>query len=77
MIKFHGYYIICIMKVDLDAIKDLLLGVEKPLYVIPVKPGRNMAVILEAAARTHRLKELGFSAAEELNERLKEKNKQQ
>lgn len=54
-----------------------LLGVEKPLYVIPVKPGRNMAVILEAAARTHRLKELGFSAAEELNERLKEKNKQQ
>lgn len=30
MIKFHGYYIICIMKMDLDAIKDLLLGVEKP-----------------------------------------------
>lgn len=50
-----------------------LLGVKKPLYVIPVKPGRNMAIILEAAARTHRLRELGFSAAEELNERLKNK----
>lgn len=30
MIKFLGYYIICIMKVNLEAIKDLLLGVEKP-----------------------------------------------
>lgn len=48
-----------------------VLGVKKPLHVIPVKPGRNLAVILEAAARTHRLNDLGFSAAEELNERLR------
>lgn len=52
-----------------------LLGVKKPLYVIPVKPGRNLAVILEAAARTHRLNDLGFSAVDELNERLKNSNK--
>ena len=48
-----------------------ILGVKKPLYVIPVKPGRNLAIILEAAARTHRLNDLGFSAMDELNERLR------
>lgn len=48
-----------------------ILGVKRPLYVIPVKPGRNLAVILEAAARTHRLKDFGFSAIDELNERLR------
>ena len=52
-----------------------VLGVKKPLHVIPVKPGRNLAVILEAAARTHRLNDLGFSAAEELNDRLRGNNK--
>ncbi len=51
--------------------KFSILGVKKPLYVIPVKPGRNLAVILEAAARTHRLNDLGFSAVDELNERLR------
>lgn len=50
-----------------------ILGVKKPLYVVPVKPGRNLAVILEAAARTHRLNDLGFSAVDELNERLRNK----
>ena len=50
-----------------------ILGVKKPLHVIPVKPGRNLAVILEAAARTHRLNDLGFSAVEELNSRLRGK----
>ncbi len=51
--------------------KYSILGVKKPLYVVPVKPGRNLAVILEAAARTYRLTDLGFSAVEELNERLR------
>ena len=50
-----------------------LFGVKTPLYVIPVKPGRNLAVILEAAARTHRLNDLGFKAVDELNERLRSK----
>lgn len=53
--------------------KYSILGVEKPLYVVPVKPGRNLAVILETAARTHRLNDLGFSAVDELNERLRKR----
>lgn len=48
-----------------------ILGVKRPLYVVPVKPGRNLAVILEAAARTQRLNDLGFNAIDELNRRLR------
>ncbi|MCH5162305.1 MAG: HPr(Ser) kinase/phosphatase [Clostridiales bacterium] len=51
--------------------KISILGIKKPLYVVPVKPGRNLAVILETAARTHRLNDLGFSAVDELSDRLK------
>lgn len=47
------------------------LDVKIPLYTIPVKPGRNLAVILEAAARNDRLKEFGFNTADELNKRLR------
>jgi len=47
-----------------------LLDVRIPYLLIPVRPGRNIAVILEVAALTHRLKELGVHPARELNERL-------
>ena len=47
-----------------------LLETELPMYVIPVKPGRNLSVILEVAARNHRLKTMGFSALDELKNRI-------
>ena len=47
-----------------------LLETELPLYVIPVKPGRNLSVILEVVARNHRLKSMGFNALEELQNRI-------
>lgn len=47
-----------------------ILGVKVSKITIPVRPGRNLAVILEAAARNHRQKEMGYNAAEELNIRL-------
>lgn len=49
-----------------------ILGVQVPRISIPVKPGRNLAVILEAAARNHRMREMGFNAAEELDKRLQD-----
>ena len=56
-----------------------ILGVELPLLNIPVSPGRNIAIIIEAAARNHLLKLMGFDAAYEFNEKLsrliKEKEK--
>ncbi len=47
-----------------------IMGVEIPRLVIPVRPGRNIAIIIEVAALNHRLKELGVNPALQLNERL-------
>ncbi len=47
-----------------------ILGVRVPYSVIPVKPGRNLAVILEVAAMNNRQKKMGYNAAEELLENL-------
>lgn len=51
-----------------------ILGVNVSKITLPVRPGRNFAVILEAAARNHRQKEMGYNAAEELNIRLINQN---
>lgn len=56
-----------------------LLGINIPSITLPVKPGRNLAVVIEVAAINHRQKRMGYNAAEALNERLineMEKNKQ-
>ena len=47
-----------------------LLGVKVPALTIPVKPGRNLAVILEVAAMNNRQKKMGYNAAAELLHRL-------
>ena len=48
------------------------LDVSVPLVTIPVRPGRNLAVILELAAMTNRQRKSGYSAAEELARRIDE-----
>lgn len=47
-----------------------ILGVHIPSTVIPVMPGRNLAVILETAAISNRQKKMGYNAAKELLNRL-------
>lgn len=47
-----------------------ILGVKVPSVTIPVKPGRNLAVILEVAAMNNRQKKMGYNAAEELLDKL-------
>lgn len=56
------------MGVDTEYIS--LLGVKVPALTIPVKPGRNLAVILEVAAMNNRQKKMGYNAAAELLHRL-------
>lgn len=46
------------------------LGVEVPLSVIPIRPGRNTAIIMEIAAINNRQKKMGYNAAEELMSQL-------
>ncbi len=41
------------------------------MHTIPVKPGRNLAVIMEAAARNYRLKSMGVDTLAELDTRMK------
>lgn len=51
-----------------------ILGVKVPSMLIPVMPGRNLAVILETAAMNNRQKRMGYNAAQELLENLGLKN---
>ena len=47
-----------------------ILGVNIPSTIIPVSPGRNLAVVLETAAINNRQKKMGYNAAKELLIRL-------
>ena len=46
--------------------KEEILGQKIPKLIIPVSPGRNLAILIEVAARNHRLKGMGYDAAQEL-----------
>lgn len=46
--------------------RETILGVTLPLVTIPVRPGRNLAVIVELAAMNNRQKKMGYNAAETL-----------
>lgn len=47
-----------------------LLGVKIPIITIPVRPGRNLAIIIEVAAMNYRLKCMGQITAEQLDSKL-------
>lgn len=47
-----------------------ILGIKVPSHTIPVKPGRNLAIILEVAAMNNRQKKMGYNAAQELMQNL-------
>lgn len=49
-----------------------IMGIKVPTTTIPVKPGRNLAIILEIAAMNNRQKKMGINSAEEFNRRLME-----
>lgn len=48
------------------------LGNKVALHNIPIRPGRNLAVICESAAINHRQKKMGYNAAQELYRRVQE-----
>ena len=49
---------------------ETILDLSVPSLTIPVKPGRNLAVIVEVAAMNNRQHRMGYNAAEELNNKL-------
>jgi HPr kinase/phosphorylase len=48
------------------------LGNKVVCHSLPIRPGRNLAVICEAAAVNHRQKKMGYNAAQELYHRVQE-----
>jgi HPr kinase/phosphorylase len=57
-------------RLGIDDPKREILGIAVPLLVVPVRPGRNVATIMEVAARNHMLKLAGINSAREFQRRL-------
>ena len=47
-----------------------ILGINVPSITIPVRPGRNLAIIVEVAAINFRQKTMGYNAAKALTDRV-------
>ena len=48
-----------------------ILGIKKPKLIIPVKPGRNISIIIETAIRDKRLKKMGINSSLVLNKKIR------
>ncbi len=57
-------------RMGLDSEMTKILGLDIPSLTIPVKPGRNLAIIIEVAAMNNRQKKMGYNAAQELLHKL-------
>ncbi len=57
-------------RMGLESQTHEILDLQIPSLTIPVKPGRNLAVIIEVAAMNNRQKKLGYNAAEDLLKKL-------
>jgi HPr kinase/phosphorylase len=57
-------------RLGLDTEYEDIMGIQVPRLIIPVHPGRNLAVIVEIAAMNSRQKKMGYNTAEEFNRRL-------
>ena len=57
-------------RLGLDDRFTTLLDVELPVMTIPVKPGRNLAIIVEVAAMNNRQKKMGYNAAQAFNDQI-------
>lgn len=57
-------------RLGLDSEYSDIMGIKIPTTTIPVKPGRNLAVVIEIAAMNNRQKRMGYNTAEEFNAKL-------
>ncbi len=61
-------------RIGLDESFTRILDLDISTVTVPVRPGRNVAMIVEVAVRNYRQKTLGYNAAHELNERIKKRS---
>ena len=57
-------------RVGTDYATTDMLGIKIPVLDLPVKPGRNMPIIIEAAAMNERLKAMGYNSARDFNQNV-------
>ncbi len=62
----HNFY----DRIGIDEQHCDILGVKLPHHVLPVKPGRDVVLLLETIALNHRLKRMGYNSAKEFNSKL-------
>ncbi len=58
-------------RLGLDDNVFTIMNIDVPFITIPVRPGRNIPVIIETAALNQRLKKMGINSARELDEKIK------
>ncbi|MFS0724717.1 HPr(Ser) kinase/phosphatase [Paenibacillus sp. 1P07SE] len=59
-------------RLGLDEETTRIIDTDVPLITVPVRPGRNLAVIIEVAAMNYRLKRMGYNAALQFTNKLTE-----
>ena len=59
-------------RLGLENLYTTILDVQIPSLTVPVKPGRNLAVIIEVAAMNNRHKKMGYNAALEFTKQINE-----
>lgn len=59
-------------RIGLEQETTNILGIDIPTTTIPVRPGRNLSIILEIAAMNNRQRKMGYNTAEEFNQRMME-----
>lgn len=57
-------------RIGASEMTEEILGVHVPCLIIPVKPGRNIPIIIETAAMNERLKKMGYYSAREFNQNV-------
>lgn len=57
-------------RLGIEEEKMAIIDTDVTKLTVPVRPGRNLAVIIEVAAMNHRLKQMGMNAAEDFADRL-------
>ena len=59
-------------RIGLEQKKCKILGVELPLYLLPVKPGRDVVLLLATIALNYRLNRMGYNSADNFQRKLTE-----
>jgi HPr kinase/phosphorylase len=59
-------------RMGLDEKSTKILDVDLPYLILPVKPGRDVVLLLETIALNHRLKGMGYHSAQEFTSKLLE-----